>query len=53
MWERCTEAGHKPLDIWEACTVDEAERRLTEQDKPKKVAKMTQTAKKVIFITLK
>ncbi len=25
MWVRCTEAGSEPLDIWELCTIDEAE----------------------------
>lgn len=53
MWERCTKAGPKPLDIWELCTVDEAEQRLTDQDNPKKVVKMTLIAQKVITRTQK
>ncbi|MEF6481938.1 hypothetical protein U9527_20405 [Escherichia coli] len=41
MWVRCTKAGSESLDIWELCTIDEAEQRLTDQDKPKKAVKMT------------
>lgn len=46
MWERCTKASNEPSNIWETCTIDEAEQRLTEQDRPKKVVKMTLTVKK-------
>lgn len=53
MWVRCTEAGSEPLDIWELCTIDEAEQRLTDQDKPKKAVKMTLIVHKVITRTQK
>lgn len=47
------ERSLKRLNIWEHCTVDEAEQSLTEQDKPKNVAKMTPTPQKVIAFTQK
>lgn len=53
MWVRCTKAGPEPLDIWELCTIDEAEQRLTDQDKPKKAVKMTLIVHKVITRTQK
>lgn len=53
MWVRSTEAGSEPLDIWELCTIDEAEQRLTDQDKPKKAVKMTLIVHKVITRTQK
>ncbi len=41
------------FDIWEHCTIDEAEQRLTDQDKLKKVVKMTLIAQKAIMRTQK
>ncbi|WP_425291969.1 hypothetical protein, partial [Acinetobacter baumannii] len=37
--------------IRELCTIDEAEQRLTDQDKPKKAVKMTPIVHKVIVLT--
>nr|WEG96391.1 hypothetical protein KIHFBMHL_00002 [Escherichia coli] len=40
IWERCTEVVSHHVYIWERCTIDKAEQRLTGQDKHQKWSKL-------------
>jgi hypothetical protein len=40
MWERCTEVVSYHVYMWECCTIDKAEQRLTGQDKRQNRSKL-------------
>ncbi|EQB98124.1 hypothetical protein B738_26792 [Photorhabdus temperata subsp. temperata M1021] len=51
IWERCTEVVSRRFYMWERCTIDKAEQRLTGQDKHQREVKIALSVQNVTMFT--